>query len=226
MLFTTCVSSSMTIGAVVPLPYFSKAFLVAIRTILDAKTSPYVKSHDAQTAIAPDRMSPNPPHLFLPPSVLMIKDFWLLRMRSSLPFMNSVMPSHPLTPSIYCNSSLLLFFSSIPSTENGRMSLIKVISRALGVRIVLNRLRSPIRPGCLLRKNIPSASRTTKAPSGRFLMSMGKNSLIYLSLPKPGPITHALIALLHASILPSHSPCAALSYSADSFTSASETNTG
>ena len=80
--------------------------------------------------------------------------------------------------------------------------------------------------GCLLRKYKLSASRIVNAPSGRFLMSIGKNSFIYRSLPKPGPITQVLIAFRHVKILPSHYPCANLSYSGVSFTSASETKIG
>ena len=41
MFFTTEVSSVITPGAVNPLPYFSKAALVAKRTILDARAGPY-----------------------------------------------------------------------------------------------------------------------------------------------------------------------------------------
>ena len=40
MPLTTWVSSLITFGAVIPLPSFSKPFLVAILIILDAKTGP------------------------------------------------------------------------------------------------------------------------------------------------------------------------------------------
>lgn len=63
-----------------------------------------------------------------------------------------------------------------------------VSSLAFGVNIVLNLFSSCNNYGCWLKKQMASASKMTKHPSGRFLTNIGKNCDIYLSLPNPGPI--------------------------------------
>ena len=87
-MLTTCGNYFIMFGAVSPRPYFSNAILVAIFTTLEAKANPYSSFQRPQTATAPDTISPIPPHLLLPPSVLTIKDLLLVKMRSYLPLMN------------------------------------------------------------------------------------------------------------------------------------------
>lgn len=68
--FTLFASYRMMHGAVNPRPSFSNPFRVAIRTTRDASTGPKSKSHSENTEFTPAKMSPIPPHLFMPPSVL------------------------------------------------------------------------------------------------------------------------------------------------------------
>ena len=99
-------------GAVIPLPYFTNANLVATLTILEAKANPYYSFQRPQTATVPDKISPIPPHLLVPPSVLTIKDLLLIKIRSYLPLMNMEKYGISCFSGISVISSSFLLFSS------------------------------------------------------------------------------------------------------------------
>jgi hypothetical protein len=76
-------------GAVSDLPCLSKAAFVAYFVILLAKIGPKSSSQNVHTPVTPAKMSPIPPHLFLPPSKSHINDF-LPNIMSFLPFKTTV----------------------------------------------------------------------------------------------------------------------------------------
>lgn len=99
--FITLGSYFIIEGAVKLLPYYKNASLVAVFTILEAKTGPYVSFQKVQTANAPLKISPIPPHLFNPPSVLTTNDLSLPSMISYSPFMKIVKVLSYFKPNIY-----------------------------------------------------------------------------------------------------------------------------
>lgn len=115
MFFTVCASSLMTEGAVNPRPSFSNAALVAILTILDAKAGPYSKSQSAHTDAVPARISPMPPHLFLPPSVRTMNDRSLPKMMSLGPLIINLKCGNACLQEIYVISSLESLLRKISS---------------------------------------------------------------------------------------------------------------
>lgn len=103
---TTFESSSITEGAVIPLPSRSNADLVARRIRQAAKGGPYDKSHKLQAAVAPAKISPKPPHLLQPPSVPTKKDLSLSIIMSIFPLIKSLKGGFSLFPGSYIISSL------------------------------------------------------------------------------------------------------------------------